>query len=685
MTPKILRVFYSCFLIFFLFLFTGSISAGIPYTIAPSQEQSRQCIKIVNALERNHYLGKRFDNAMSARTLEQYIKRLDPGKQLFTAKDISFFKTKQFLLDDELKSGDLQTGFDMYNLTLARSEKQLKYILELVSKWQTALDFSKKESIIIDNENRLWEPNEDALYDIWRKGLKNHIISMQLEEKKPGEITETLEKIYDIRLQRLSQITATDIFQTYINSLAASFDPHTAYFPPRASEDFDIHMSLSLEGIGAELKSEYEYTKVVRLIPKGPADKSNLLMPGDKIIGVGQGDNGEIKDTVGQRLDHVVRLIRGPKNSFVRLKIIPAKATDTTKTIRIQRDRVKLEEQSAQKSILEIERDGVKHKIGVIEIPNFYVDFNAMQRQDKNYKSTTRDVKRLLAELEQDKIEGLIIDLRNNGGGSLQEANDLTGLFFSTGPTVQIKTRRRTERLVDTDRGIAYRGPVIVLINRMSASASEIFAGAIKDYHRGIIVGSRSFGKGTVQVLQPLGSGKLKLTSAKFYRVSGESTQHLGIVPDIKYPQVYNPEDVGESSLEGALPWDVAHRTSYRPYPELAPVIQRLTADYQKREKTDPGLVYLKNRLELEEELDSQFSLSLNLEQRKNRKKNYEQMELNIENQYLTALGEPEIKSFDELDENDKNRNDYKKILMDQTSLVMSDFIQAAHDMDYRW
>jgi carboxyl-terminal processing protease len=305
-------------------------------------------------------------------------------------------------------------------------------------------------------------------------------------------------------------------------------------------------MSLSLEGIGAVLQNEYEFTKVVRLIPKGPADKSNLLMPGDKIIGVGQGENGEIKDAIGQRIDTVVKMIRGPKNTFVRLKIIPSEKTDTTKTIQIKREKVKLEEQAARKDIITLSHpNNPPLKIGIIEIPTFYLDFNAYNKGDPEYKSTTKDVQKLLFELKQEDIDGLIVDLRDNGGGSLKEANDLTGLFLKSGPTVQIKTKNRISRLYDEDPSIEYSGPLIVLINRMSASASEIFAGAIKDYHRGIIVGARSFGKGTVQELQPLGEGKLKITSAKFYRVSGESTQNLGVVPDLQYPQLYKIEDTG--------------------------------------------------------------------------------------------------------------------------------------------
>ena len=467
-----------------------------------------------------------------------------------------------------------------------------------------------------------------------------------------------------------------------MNSVTTSFDPHTQFFPPRASEDFDIHMSLSLEGIGAVLQNEYEYTKVVRLIPKGPAEKSHLLMPGDKIIGVGQGEKGEIKDTIGQRIDHVVKLIRGPKNTVVRLKIIPAKKSNSTKTIQIKRDQVKLEEQSAKKTIITINHNRQNLKIGIIEIPNLYIDFKAYNAGDKNYKSTTRDVERLLGELKNENIDGLIIDLRDNGGGSLKEASQLTGLFLESGPVVQIKTKYHISKLYDDDPKIQYSGPLIVLINRMSASASEIFAGAIKDYNRGVIVGSRSFGKGTVQELQPLGKGKLKLTSAKFYRVSGESTQNLGIVPDIKFPHIYKIEDTGESSLEGALPWDTIVRTSYAPYKTLQFIQKELTAQYQQRALKDPGINYLNKRIEMSSELNQRTFVSLNLNDRKSRKQQYEQSELDIENNYLKSVGKDQIVS---IDQKDMKISDVKKILMDQTHLVMADFIDLTKVHDYTW
>ena len=663
-------------------LYCLSATADISTTINPKPEHSSQCIQIIKALERYHYLEKNLDDSMSTIILDTYLKQLDPGKQLFTTEDVDQFKRYQFQFDNDLKKGRLNTAFTIFNLYMGRSKERLEYILTLIKTWKKDLDFTQNESMIFDIDSRQWKDNKSALYSLWKKELKNHIISLILNDQQTDLITDTLEKTYSNRLNRLLQTNSNDIFQIFMNTVTASFDPHTQFFPPRASEDFDIHMSLSLEGIGAVLQTEYEYTKVIRLIPKGPADKSNLLMPGDKIIGVGQGKKGEIKDTIGQRIDHVVKLIRGPKNSFVRLKIIPAKKTDSIKTIQIKRDQVKLEEQSAKKNIITIDHNNQPLKLGIIEIPNFYIDFNAYNRGDKDYKSTTRDVQKLLFELKNENIDGLIIDLRDNGGGSLKEANELTGLFLKSGPVVQIKTKHRTTVLYDENPSIEYSGPLIVLINRMSASASEIFAGAIKDYQRGVIVGTRSFGKGTVQEMRPLGKGKLKLTSAKFYRVSGDSTQNLGILPDLEYPHVYRIKDTGESSLEGALPWDTTTRTYYNKYRSLSLVNKKLNMLYQQRSLKDPGLNYLKKTIEMASKLNDKPSLSLNLDVRKSEKKQYEKLEIDIENEYLRSIGKP---APEKSDQKNIKTDDLKKILMDQTLLVMADFIDLSNALDFSW
>ena len=664
-----------------LFLGLHSALAAVE-PLAPLSSQSSRCRSIVRALENSHFTGKRMDREMSGQVFERYIKQLDPAKHLLTQADLAEFEPLKHLMYRYVKRGDLGPAFEIFNRYFNRREQRLVYILSLLKTWETEFDFVQNERIVIDNDTRSFVREQDALKPLWRQELKNHIISLKLDEKEGSEITETLDKIYGNRLDRLSQTRSRDVFQVFMNAVTACFDPHTQYFPPRVSEDFDIQMSLSLEGIGAVLQNEYEYTKVVRLIPKGPADKSHLLMPGDKIIGVGQGKDGEIKDTVGQRIDDVVKLIRGPKDTYVRLKIIPAKKAGDTTTISIKRDKVKLEEQSAKKRTVDVESDGKKYKIGIIEVPNFYIDFQAYHSGEEDYKSTSRDVEKLLTELKAEKIDGLIMDLRDNGGGSLKEANDLTGLFLKSGPTVQIKTKHRVSRLYDQDPAIAYTGPLVVLINRMSASASEIFAGAIKDYNRGIVVGTRSFGKGTVQELKPLGDGRLKLTSAKFYRVSGKSTQHKGIEPDIWYPKIYKVQETGESALDGALLWDRIMATRYNAYRAIHPMFPLLSKLYSQRAEKDPGMVYLKKRIELATSLGEIQSLSLNLGKREKTVEDRNRQELDMENAYRQQKGEPPLTS---LDDTGTSLKEFKEILMNQTQYLAADYISLSRQLGYFW
>lgn len=686
------RLFFKPFfyvLFFTLIVFSSGQAFSNTPKLLPAPEFNQQCIKIVKTLERNHYLEKQLDNALSSIILDHYIQQLDSAKRLFTVHDISGMKQYKYRLDDELKQGNLDPAFQIYNLYLSRSIERFEFILSLTKNWQEAFDFTKDDSIIIDKDLRQWQPALSGLYASWRKDLKNHIILMHLDGEKKESIGERLEKIYTNRLKNLKKTNSTDVFAFFMNTVTQSFDPHTGYMPPRISEDFDMQMSLSLEGIGALLQTESDYTKVVRLIPKGPADKSNLLMPGDKIIGVGQGEEGEMKDVIGQRLDYVVRLIRGPKNTFVTLKIIPAKETSSTKTIRIKRDTVKLEDRSAKKHVITLTRNHTDYKIGVIEIPSFYRDFNAFRNKEQDFKSVTRDVQKIIVELEEEQIDGLIIDLRDNGGGSLTEAEKLTGLFIKTGPIVQVKSKAlflgghsRPEPRYDKNPYIAYSGPMVVLINRMSASASEIFAGAIKDYKRGIIVGTRTYGKGTVQQIFPIGQGDLKLTISKFYRVSGESTQNLGVLPDISFPHLYDIDQIGESSLDNALPWDTINRVFYWAYPSLEPAHNKLAQNFENRSNTDPGVIFLKKRTQLVSKLKSETSISLNLKKREERKAKYSQMELDIENEYLKATGQETI---EKLNQDDAQAVDVKKIILNQAHHVMADFIQFSKANNLSW
>ncbi|MCF8044978.1 MAG: carboxy terminal-processing peptidase [Desulfarculaceae bacterium] len=641
--------------------------------------QAEICTEIVQNIQQQHYTGRPLDDDLSAAIFKQYLSRLDPLKNLFTREDVKRFSRYKYEIDDFLKSGELSFAFDVFNLYLARSLERTRYFYDTSNKWQEKLNFSKNEQIRTDRKDAPWPRDREAMTAFWKKELKNRILSLKLEGNSPQEITETLTKTYKSRLNSIYQITGKDTFETYMNSVAECFDPHTQYFAPKKSENFDIHMSQSLEGIGAVLQSEYQYTKVVRLIPAGPADKSKKLRPGDKIIGVGEGRNGGMKDTVGLRLDNVVKLIRGPKDTFVRLKIIPARKKDSSEIISIKRDKVKLKEQSAKKKVVSFSRNGSDFRLGIIEIPAFYMDFDAYRNGEENYKSTTNDVARLLNELKDEEIDGLIIDLRNNGGGSLKEAQRLTGLFIKSGPVVQIKTKYRVTRLYDDDPAIEYTGPLMVMINRMSASASEIFAGAVKDYNRGIIVGTSSFGKGTVQSLTGLSTGKLKVTSAKFFRVTGESTQKHGIPPDIEYPHIYDTVQIGESSLEGALPYDKTGSAPYNKYPPLDECIDQLNRFYRDMAEEHSGLVYLTEKYKLARKRHKIKSLPLNETRRKEYQARHENLELEIENRYRKSIGKEKLDSVSDIQEHDED------LLLEPTRLLMAEFIHIAGEKDYRW
>lgn len=464
-----------------------------------------------------------------------------------------------------------------------------------------------------------------------------------------------------------------------MNAYTQLYDPHTQYQSPRSSETFNIRMKLSLEGIGALLQSEDEYTKVVSLVPGGPADLAGELQPTDRIIGVGQDKDGEVVDVIGWRLDEVVDLIRGPKASTVRLQILPSDAKDNSKSkvISIVRNTVKLEDQAAKKSVIQLERDGQTQRIGVIDIPAFYVDFEAWRQGKEDFRSTTRDVARLIDELLQEGIDGLIIDLRNNGGGALQEANSLVGLFIERGATVQVRNaEERIDLLGDPDRSVAYSGPLAVLVNRLSASASEIFAGAIQDYQRGVVIGSQTFGKGTVQSVTPLEHGQLKLTRAKFYRISGESTQHKGVIPDIALPSLVDSEEVGESSLEFALPWDKVSPIRHRDYNQLNIWLPELRNRHDRRLSENPDLVYLQAQKTLLEKNRAIEFISLNEKVRQQETQALEDEQLALENQRRKAKNLEALESLDDIeDTSDDPQSDAELV---ESSEIILDMIEIS-------
>lgn len=644
--------------------------------LQPDREQVIASLNVVELLKRHHYSKPPLDDARSAQVFDNYLKALDPARSYFTAADIAAFEPWRHRFDDYLKSGELQPGFVIYKRHLERMQERLEFALGLLEGGVESFDFSLDESLETDRENAPWAADRAALDELWRLRLKDEVLRLRIAGKEPAAIRELLVKRYRNQLKRLAQTRGEDIFQAYINAFAQTYDPHTSYLSPENAENFDINMSLSLEGIGAILQSDNEYVKIVRLVPAGPAEKSKQLNTADRIVGVAQGDR-EMVDVIGWRLDEVVKLIRGPKGSLVRLEVIPASNAPndlSTRVVTITREAVKLEEQAAKKSLLELEHDGRQYRLGVIEIPTFYLDFKAYRSGNPDYRSTTRDVRRLLGELQAEGVDGVVIDLRNNGGGSLQEANELTGLFIDKGPTVLVRNSDgRVDVLTDDARGTAYDGPLAVLVNRLSASASEIFAGAMQDYHRALILGGQTFGKGTVQTIQPLNHGELKLTLAKFYRVSGQSTQHQGVLPDIAYPATFDIEDIGESALPAVMPWDriaPAVRPAGNPF---QPFLAELKARHEARSAGNPDFIFARQNLELSRQLMQETRVSLNEEKRRTQQRAIEERQLALENARRSALGEPLLKELKAEDEDGEGAGHEDEILAPEKDAFLAE------------
>jgi carboxyl-terminal processing protease len=553
-------------------------------------------------LDNNHYRKIALDDSLSSVILDEYIAALDNNKTYFTEKDIAGFEKYRSRIDDLTKSENVDPAYDIYNHFKIRFDQRMDYVLNHLVAGQ--FDFTKDEYYETDRSKEAWPENEAELNDIWRKIIKNQALSLKLAGKKPEEIQKTLRERYERLVKTYTRdVNAEDIFSMYMNCITESYDPHTNYFSPSAAERFKQSISLSLEGIGARLQTENDYTKVVEVLPGGPAEKSELIQVNDRIVSVGQGEDGEMVDVIGWRIDDVVKLIKGPKGTKVRLGILPAETGvgGPVEEFVLVRDKIKLEDQQAKKQMINYQKNGKEMKLGVIKLPSFYMDFEAYQKGDPNYNSTTRDVQRLIKELQAEGMDGLVLDLRNNGGGSLAEAIDLTGIFIKNGPVVQVKnSANKIEVGADDDPSVSYNGPLVVLTNRFSASASEIFAGAIQDYNRGVVVGESTYGKGTVQTVIALDKfindpgnevGQLKLTFQKFYRVTGSSTQHKGVMPDIKLPTALDPQQFGESSRASALPWDEIRGTLYQKTPVINDrVLAVLNRSYNERLKTDPNL-----------------------------------------------------------------------------------------------
>ncbi|MCB8888641.1 carboxy terminal-processing peptidase [Vreelandella malpeensis] len=616
--------------------------------LAPTDEQRQAAVEIGDALRYGHYANIDFDEQWSQEAFQRYLDILDNQRGYLLKRDIEPYRHLEGHMDEVLFEGELDEAFELYNLLSDRHIARLEWLLERLDEG-LSFDFESNERLEIDRENAPWASRESELDELWRKRLENDALTLALTDQDEEQIEDNLRQRYEGQLTRLNQTESEDVFGILMAAISSTIDPHTGYLSPRQSESFDIQMSLSLEGIGALLQAEGEYVKVASLVPGGPAERAGVLEPADRIIAVGQED-GEMVNVVGMRLDNVVDLIRGPKGSTVRLDVVPAQAVDMTRShvVEITRDTVSLEDQAAHGEVIEVERNGEPHKIGVIDVPTFYVDFDAWQAGEEEYRSTTRDVAREIESLKEQEVEGIVLDLRNNGGGALQEANSLIGLFIDRGPTVQVRDAQgRIQLYGDTDAGTLYDGPLTVLTNRLSASASEIFAGAIQDYGRGLVVGTTTFGKGTVQTLNELSHGQIKLTRAKFYRISGESTQNRGVEPDITFPSLIDPERIGESSLDNALAWDTVQNVQYRRYGNPEDFIGALTAQHQKRAQTNPNFRYLERQSTLARQLREQHtSVSLNREQRQRELEAQEAEQLSLENQRRRALDLPELEEW---------------------------------------
>ncbi|WP_416202606.1 carboxy terminal-processing peptidase [Marinobacter sp. X15-166B] len=622
--------------------------------VTPTVDQARANILIARQLQFTHFRDLSINNALSGDVFDAYLKYLDNQRLYLTKQDLQQFEPLRNRLGSALKTGQLQPGFDIYNVVQMRTIERLQFALGLIDRGIDKLDFDSNDSIQLDRSKADWAEDRKELDALWVKRIKNAVLGQRLTGKSDEEISDTLTRRYQSQLKRVRQVRSEDAFQAYMNAFAGMWDPHTSYFSPRTSENFNINMSLSLDGIGAVLQADNEYTKVVRLVPGGPAAQQGQLSPADRIVSVTQEHETTPVNVIGWRLDEVVDLIRGPRDSLVTLEVIPASATDETITrkIAIRRAQVKLEEQSARSKVIELDRSGATYRIGVIDIPTFYADFRAMQKGDPDYKSTTRDVRRLIEQLKGQSIDGLVVDLRNNGGGALHEANDLVGLFIEKGPTVQIRNANNdVQVLSDRDPAVIWDGPLVVMVNRMSASASEIFAGAIQDYGRGLVVGSQTFGKGTVQAVRPLNHGQLKITQSKFYRVSGGSTQHKGVVPDIAIPSRIDTSRIGEDALEHALPWDQIEAVPHARYFDFSPIIDQLRDRHDQRFAESPDFRLLQQEIDFLEEQRQREYVSLNADIRAAEQARIEKTRLAIANARRHIQGKPAFASLQALED----------------------------------
>jgi carboxyl-terminal processing protease len=657
---------------------TASTSPLPPGAIAPGDRERMIARQVGALLQDAHYSRIRIDDALSPRVMDKFLESMDGQRAYFLASDIEEFAPLRMRFDDMIRTGDIEPGYAMFARYQQRNRERVQHALKLLD---TEPDFTVRESFEFDREGAAWPTTTAELDEIWRKRVKNDALSLVLAGKTWPEARDTLRTRYDRALKRVDQIKPEEVFETFLNSYARAFDPHSNYFSPRNSEEYKIQMSLNYEGIGASLQLVDDHVTIMNLIEGGPAAADGTLKASDRITAVGQGTEGALTDVVGWRIDDVVQLIRGKGGTTVRLQILPTGAAPGTaeKIVPLVRGKVTLEAQAAQRELKTLKRGDREYKVGVINVPGFYSDYDGQRAGNADYRSTTRDVRRLIEELKAEKIDGLVIDLRGNGGGFLPEAQSLTGLFVDQGPVVQVQfANGAKEVLDDIEQGTTYDGPLVVLIDRFSASASEIFAGAIQDYRRGVVVGQRSFGKGTVQNLVPLQrwsskpvNGQLTVTIAKFYRVTGDSTQNRGIEPDVVLASPISLQDVGESTMPDALPWDRIAAAPFRGLEPRPPSVAQLANEERARQGRDADYRWLVEDIDALDRQRSLKSLSLNIEERRAERTRLEAERLARENTRRAARAEPPLASINDID-----GTKLPDVQLDQAAQVMADILE---------
>ena len=662
----------------FLFLFLCTFVFANEYVnIELSDSKKGLSKEIFKKLEKEHYLKKINKDNFNERYIKAIFEKLDKNKTYFTKEEVEFFLSKS--MQNNSDYFDIELAYNLINLYYKKLIDFSDYQIYLLDEFE--FDFSKEEYLDIFYEDNQWVSSNKSLKELWRLETKNDLLVANMSDSASSNPKEDLKKRYANRVRRINQQKEEDIFSLAINILTNQFDPHSSYLSPRSAEDFDMNMSLKLSGIGALLGVEEDYTKIISLVPGGPAQKSGKIKPEDRISKIRQKGSDDFTDVVGWRIDEVVDLIRGEAGTEVEIEFISFEAdSDTTKLVTLKREEVKLEDRAAKSEIIQFENN----KIGIIDLPSFYIDFDEFQKGNKNYRSSSKDIRSILKTFNEDEVDAVVLDLRNNGGGALIEANKIIGLFVSSGPTVQVKQSRGFVQPYGDSRAVQiWEKPVLILVNRYSASASEIVAGAIQDYKRGIVVGQRTFGKGTVQSLENLSEGQIKITESKYYRVNGTSTQNKGVIPDIELPSTWDIDTVGESSYPTALKWDTIRPYRHKKFKLEPYLVEKVLNQHESRLTFEPNLNYLqkvRNRYDLNK---NKKLLSLNINKRTIQKELRRSWLLEIENERRSEIGLDVFNSFEEMEnfKDDKDSLNQNSInleddyLLIESTKIINDFL----------